>query len=39
MKRQFDPETLEIMDRPQPVSAELKRDLRNLRRFTRWFGS
>jgi SAM-dependent methyltransferase len=39
MKRQFDPETLEIMDRPQPVSAELKRDLRNLRRFNRWFGS
>ena len=39
MKRQFDPETLEIMDRPQPVSAELERDLRNIRRFNRWFGS
>jgi SAM-dependent methyltransferase len=39
MKRQFDPATLEIMDRPQPVSAELERDLRNLRRLNRWFGS
>lgn len=39
MKRQFDPETLEIMDRPQPVSAELERDLQNLRRLNRWFGS
>jgi len=39
MKRQFDPETLEIMDRPQPVSPELARDLRNIRRFNRWFGS
>jgi 2-polyprenyl-3-methyl-5-hydroxy-6-metoxy-1,4-benzoquinol methylase len=39
MKRQFDPATLEIMDRPQPVSAELERDLRNLRQLNRWFGS
>ena len=39
MKRQFDPATLEIMDRPQPVSAELERDLRNIRRLNRWFGS
>jgi SAM-dependent methyltransferase len=39
MKRQFDPATLEIMDRPQPVSAELERDLRNIRRMNRWFGS
>lgn len=39
MKRRFDPETLEIMDRPQPVSAELERDLRNLRRLNSWFGS
>lgn len=39
MKRQFDPTTLELMDRPQPVSAELERDLRNLRRLNRWFGS
>lgn len=27
------------MDRPQPVSAELERDLRNLRQLNRWFGS
>lgn len=27
------------MDRPQPVSAELERDLRNLRELNRWFGS
>jgi 2-polyprenyl-3-methyl-5-hydroxy-6-metoxy-1,4-benzoquinol methylase len=39
MKRQFDPATLELMDRPQPVSAELERDLCNLRRLNRWFGS
>jgi SAM-dependent methyltransferase len=39
MKRQFDPDTLELMDRPQPVSAELERDLHNLRQFNRWFGS
>jgi 2-polyprenyl-3-methyl-5-hydroxy-6-metoxy-1,4-benzoquinol methylase len=39
MKRQFDPHTLELMDRPQSVSAELERDLHNIRRFNRWFGS
>ena len=27
------------MDRPQPVSAELERDLENLRGLNRWFGS
>ena len=27
------------MDRPQPVSAELERDLENLRQLNRWFGS
>ena len=27
------------MDRPQPVSAELKRDLHNLRQLNRFFGS
>src|SRR3954467_5539605 len=27
------------MDRPQPVSAELDRDLENLRGLNRWFGS
>src|SRR2546423_8129598 len=39
MKRQFDPSELELMDRPQPVSAELERDLENLRELNRWFGS
>jgi 2-polyprenyl-3-methyl-5-hydroxy-6-metoxy-1,4-benzoquinol methylase len=39
MKRQFDPDTVELMDRLQPVSAELERDLHNIRRFNRWFGS
>src|ERR1700730_15348964 len=39
MKRQFDPATLELMDRLQPISAELERDLRNLRRLNCWFGS
>ena len=27
------------MDRPQPVSAELDRDLENIRELNRWFGS
>ena len=27
------------MDRPQPVSAELEGDLRNIRQLNRWFGS
>jgi 2-polyprenyl-3-methyl-5-hydroxy-6-metoxy-1,4-benzoquinol methylase len=39
MKRQFDPSELELMDRPQLVSAELERDLENLRELNRWFGS
>ena len=39
MKRQFDPAEPELMDRPQPVSAELERDLRNLRQLNRYFGS
>jgi ubiquinone/menaquinone biosynthesis C-methylase UbiE len=39
MKRQFDSAELELMDRPQPVSAELERDLENLRELNRWFGS
>ena len=39
MKRHFDPAELELMDRPQPVSAELERDLENLRELNRWFGS
>src|SRR5262245_10335568 len=39
MKRQFNPAELEMMDRPQPVSAELERDLENIRELNRWFGS
>jgi len=39
MKRSFDPATLEMMDRPQPVSAELERDLHNLEQLNRYFGS
>jgi 2-polyprenyl-3-methyl-5-hydroxy-6-metoxy-1,4-benzoquinol methylase len=39
MKRSFDPAVLEMMDRPQPVSAELERDLQYLRKLNRWFGS
>ena len=39
MKRSFDPAVLEIMDRPQPVSLELERDLQQLRQLNRWFGS
>ncbi len=39
MKRQFDPATPELMDRPQPVTPELERDLANLRSLNRRFGS
>jgi 2-polyprenyl-3-methyl-5-hydroxy-6-metoxy-1,4-benzoquinol methylase len=39
MKRQFDPATPELMDRPQPVTLELESDLRNLRQLNRYFGS
>ena len=39
MKRSFDPAVLEMMDRPQLVSAELERDLQRLRQLNRWFGS
>ena len=39
MKRSFDPSVLEIMDRPQPVSPELDRDLERIRQLNRWFGS
>ena len=39
MKRSFDPAVLEMMDRPQPVSPELDRDLERLRQLNRWFGS
>jgi 2-polyprenyl-3-methyl-5-hydroxy-6-metoxy-1,4-benzoquinol methylase len=39
MKRSFDPTVLEMMDRPQPLSAELERDLERIRQLNRWFGS
>ena len=39
MKRSFDPAVLEMMDREQPVSAELERDLERIRQLNRWFGS
>ncbi len=39
MPRQFNPDEPELMDRPQPVSAELERDLANLASLNRWFGS
>jgi len=39
MKRSFDPAVLEMMDRPQPISPELERDLERLRQLNRWFGS
>lgn len=39
MERKFDPGEPELMDRPQPVSAELISDLRNLRQLNRYFGS
>jgi len=39
MKRSFDPAQLELMDRPQPISLELEKDLQNLRQLNRFFGS
>ena len=39
MKRSFNPAEPELMDRPQPVTAELASDLRNLRQLNRRFGS
>lgn len=39
MKRRFDPDVPELMDRPQPVTPELERDLANIRSLNRWFGS
>jgi 2-polyprenyl-3-methyl-5-hydroxy-6-metoxy-1,4-benzoquinol methylase len=39
MKRSFDPTVLEMMDREQPLSAELERDLERIRQLNRWFGS
>jgi SAM-dependent methyltransferase len=39
MKRVFDPQEPELMDRPQPVSEELRRDLENLASLNQHFGS
>ena len=39
MKRDFDPNEPELMDRPQPVTAALETDLRNLVSLNRHFGS
>lgn len=39
MKREFDPDMPEMMDRPQPVTPELESDLENLRRLNQYFGS
>ena len=39
MRRRFDPADPEWMDRPQPISAELLSDLRNLRILNRYSGS
>ena len=39
MQRRFDPAEPELMDRPQPVTAELASDLRNLRQLNCYFGS
>jgi 2-polyprenyl-3-methyl-5-hydroxy-6-metoxy-1,4-benzoquinol methylase len=39
MKREFDPTVREMMDRPQPITPELERDLANLRSLNRRFGS
>jgi 2-polyprenyl-3-methyl-5-hydroxy-6-metoxy-1,4-benzoquinol methylase len=39
VKRKFDPMVSELMDRPQPVTRELERDLANIRSLNRWFGS
>lgn len=39
MSRRFDPDDPELMDRPQPVTPELERDLANLRTLNRRFGA
>jgi ubiquinone/menaquinone biosynthesis C-methylase UbiE len=37
--RKFDPSLTEIMDRPQPISDDLRRDLDNIEKLNRRFGS
>ena len=39
MKREFDPDEPELMDRQQPVTPELEADLENLRKLNQHFGS
>lgn len=39
MKRRFDPDVLELMDRPQPVSPELEDDLESLEWLNARFGA
>jgi SAM-dependent methyltransferase len=39
MKRVFDPQEPEFMDRPQPVTPELEAEMRNLAAINRQFGS
>jgi 2-polyprenyl-3-methyl-5-hydroxy-6-metoxy-1,4-benzoquinol methylase len=39
MNRRFDPVVLEMIDREQPLSAELERDLEGIRQLNHWFGS
>lgn len=39
MAREFNADDPELMDRPQPVSDELRRDLENLASLNRWFGA
>jgi 2-polyprenyl-3-methyl-5-hydroxy-6-metoxy-1,4-benzoquinol methylase len=39
MSRHYDPAVRELMDEPQPVTAELERDLDNLTTLNRVFGS
>lgn len=39
MPRVFDPDNPELMDRPQPVTEELRRDLENLRSLNQHFGA
>ena len=39
MEREFDPDQPELMDQPQPVSEELRRDLANLASLNKWFGA
>jgi SAM-dependent methyltransferase len=38
-RRRFDPGITEMIDRPQPISEPLRKDLENLKRLNRFFGS